>query len=295
MKDIEMEKDRLLRYGYVYKSRYTAKQKDRFLRALIKDISLKRKDVSFIEYTLGKHQTLKNVYVGDLQKAKYLICTYYDTPPISFSDYPMFQVKQQEKNTLMTIGIVTIVWVLLGIIGTWLLKDELIKFDMISLQTFIVFCMYLGYFWVLSKISKGDVQRHTLIRNTSSVLCILDILSKYSNHNQVAYAFLDKGCQGNLGLQVACKEVGKHVTVYHLDCIGAQLPLYVMGNQAQRIENQHDKIQGVQTNHRVQFIFCAKPYADDFIVPKQVLSQKQIQQQTYDVVKHILEEEVNVC
>lgn len=46
----------------------------------------------------------KNIYVGDIEKAEKVICTYYDTPVHALGSYFMFDWKdQRKKNNLLYI------------------------------------------------------------------------------------------------------------------------------------------------------------------------------------------------
>src|SRR5699024_8160586 len=144
-----------------------------------------------IEYQHG----ITNVYVGDIEHADKIICTYYDTPPISIKNYPLFDTKLQKKQILSAIIPMTTLWIFFGGIFTFILYHNLInKFSLVSIQTLGTIILYFLYFKILSSISKGAINRKTLIRNTSSLLCILDILNKYRLNKKIAFAFVDGGC-----------------------------------------------------------------------------------------------------
>ena len=91
--------DRLARYSFMYRSRNSNKEKTRFLKALVTDISQVRKDISVIEYSNQKKFSARNVYVGNIEKADQIVCTYYDTPPAYLGDYVLFDRKKQQKQT----------------------------------------------------------------------------------------------------------------------------------------------------------------------------------------------------
>ncbi|WP_347239696.1 mannonate dehydratase [Enterococcus lactis] len=79
MKKNELFRDWEFRYRYVYLKRRTKKSKQRFLSALVSDIYSMRTDVTVIAYDTPAYRS-KNIYVGDIEKAEKVICTYYDTP-----------------------------------------------------------------------------------------------------------------------------------------------------------------------------------------------------------------------
>ncbi|MCT8193477.1 hypothetical protein KY382_35665, partial [Pseudomonas monteilii] len=115
MNQTETFRDWLFRYRYVYRSRSTDKSKQRFLKALIADIIPFRKDLQVIEYDHTKKNASRNLYVGDLTKAKRIICTYYDTPPQHFGDYHFFDRQEQGRKTNQFILTASAVMILFGL------------------------------------------------------------------------------------------------------------------------------------------------------------------------------------
>lgn len=58
----------------------------------------------------------KNIYVGDIEKAEKVICTYYDTPVHALGSYFMFDWKDQRKKTIYSI---LLSFILLFSLGWW--------------------------------------------------------------------------------------------------------------------------------------------------------------------------------
>ena len=287
----DMWKDWFIRYSSIYKCRYTKKEKMRFLKAFVVDIAQIRKDIKVIEYQHG----ITNVYVGDVEHADKIICTYYDTPPISIKNYPLFDTKLQKKQILSAIIPMTTLWIFFFFIFTFILYHNLInKFSLVSIQTLGTIIFYFLYFKILSSISKGAINRKTLIRNTSSLLCILDILNKYRLNKKIAFAFVDGGCSGGQGLDILCSVTRKNAKIYYLDCIGADATLYGLGNFKKLDDNE--RIQLLSSTQRVQYLFCADQKDDDgFKLDQKILKQKHMNYENYLVVKEILEKELMLC
>ncbi|NSA02101.1 hypothetical protein FHU26_002535 [Clostridium beijerinckii] len=59
--------DRLARYSFMYRSRNSNKEKTRFLKALVTDISQVRKDISVIEYSNQK-KPVHEMYMLEILK-----------------------------------------------------------------------------------------------------------------------------------------------------------------------------------------------------------------------------------
>lgn len=218
--------DRLARYSFMYRLRTTTKEKKRFLKALVVDIAQNREDISVIEYAHKRKYHAQNVYVGNLKKADTIICTYYDTPPVSFGDYVFFDREKQRKQTTQAVVLFTLLWLGIGVLGTlgyMAIAPE--TFTLLSLQTLVVAIIYIVYFFLLARISKGGINRQSVIRNTSSILCLLELLSNQKKQDKVAYAFLDEGCYGERGLDALKSSIKKGAKIYVLDCIGADAPM----------------------------------------------------------------------
>lgn len=115
MKKNELFRDWEFRYRYIYRKRRTKKSKQRFLSALVSDIYSMRTDVTVIAYDTLAYRS-KNIYVGDIEKAEKVICTYYDTPVHALGSYFMFDWKDQRRKTIYSI---LLSFILLFSLGWW--------------------------------------------------------------------------------------------------------------------------------------------------------------------------------
>jgi len=280
--------DRLARYSFMYRSRNSNKEKTRFLKAIVTDISQVRKDISVIEYSNQKKYSARNVYIGNIEKADQIVCTYYDTPPAYLGDYVLFDQKKQEKQTTKAVLGTSLIWFFLGILGTILyMKLVSAPFVLFSVQTVCLALIYGGYFIILSKLSKGAWNRKNLIRNTSSVLCLLQMLTENQNKKKVAYAFIDEGCYGRRGLDVLISSVKKNAKVYYLDSIGADATLNVMGQQFKEEFTDSKKIRYVSPIDQINYLFCADMNQNkEFYLDKSKLNKKNI---NYDHLTQAIE------
>lgn len=281
-------KDRLVRYSFMYRSRNSNKEKTRFLKALVADISQVRKDISVIEYS--NQNNTRNVYIGDIENADQIFCTYYDTPPTYLGDYIFFDRNKQQKQTTKAVLYTSIVWVLVGIIGT-LLYMKLISapFVLFSLQTLALVLIYGGYFYILSRLSKGMFNRKSLIRNTSSVLCLLQMLTENKNKKKVAYAFIDGGCYGEQGLDFLMKSIKKSAKVYYLDSIGAEAPLNLMGKQFKKEIAESKRIRYIEPKDQINYIFCADMNENkEFYLDKLKLNKKNLNYDNFNQTIELL-------
>lgn len=283
-------KDRIARYSFMYRSRNSNKEKTRFLKALVADISQVRKDISVIEYSNQKKYSTRNVYIGDIENADQIFCTYYDTPPTHLGDYIFFDRGKQQKQTTKAVLYTSIMWVLVGIIGTLLyMKLITAPFVLFSLQTLCLVAIYGGYFFILSKLSKGMLNRKSLIRNTSSVLCLLQMLTENKNKKKVAYAFIDEGCYGEQGLDFLMKSIKKSAKVYYLDSIGADATLNVMGQQFKKDMADSKGIRYIAPKDQINYLFCADINENkEFYLDKSKLNQKSLNYDNFNQAIELL-------
>lgn len=258
MQQNEKFKDWLFRYQSFYRVRRTDKSKRRFLSALVADISDMREDVQVIEYNRHKKYASRNVYVGDIEKADQVICTYYDTPIQHFGPYVLFDRKEQEKRTTSFIIVSSILLILAGIAGTLLyMRYASGAVNLISVHTLFVALAYGVYFYLLGKITKGSANRKTLIRNTSSVLAMLAMISE-AKGEKTAFAFVDEGSFGESGLDAMRVSKNKKAKIFFLDCVGADAPLHVRGNGFSQEKLSALQIDHQPSNEKTTYIFSAK-------------------------------------
>lgn len=258
----EMYNDWLARYSYFYKKRYSDKEKKKFINALMADIMSMREDVQVLKYNTDRYQG-HSIYVGDIKKADTIICTYYDTPPSSFGSYVYFDMENQKKKTTQCVLIGSILWFILGLICTCYIHHSMSGFSLFQWKTLLLVILYGLYFVVLSRIAKGNWNGHTLIRNTSSILCMLKMMADKDN---VAYAFVDKGCFGYDGLKTLRKECRKNAKIYYLDSVGSS-----------------DSIQTIQ-KEKVQYVFSGHQENNQWVLTKQELNTKTINEENFNEV-----------
>ncbi|EGP4754586.1 TPA: hypothetical protein IZ356_001648 [Enterococcus faecium] len=273
MKKNEMFRDWEFRYRYIYRKRRTKKSKQRFLSALVSDIYSMRTDVTVIAYDTLAYRS-KNIYVGDIEKAEKVICTYYDTPVHALGSYFMFDWKDQRKKTIYSI---LLSFILLFSLGWWGMmiynKNPHHVFDLLSVQTGITVLAFGSYFFLLGKAARGWPSRQTFIRNTSSILTMLEMIRTIDDPS-VAYAFVDEGCYGEKGLDSVRSGMKKEAILFYLDSVGADTPLQFSGNYFSNKEQWLKQVDKLKEKN-VNYIFSArKKQAQFFYLTKTDLRGK---------------------
>lgn len=258
VKQSERLKDWTFRYQYIYRKRRTNKQKQRFLSALAADVAKIRPDIKIIEYKQNKKYISSNLYVGNIETADQIICTYFDTPPKSRRPYYLFDREKQRRGLTISIAVTSLITLLIGVLVTLLYVKNASNriFDLSSVTTWLAVLFYGIFFYLFSKITKGLSSRKNLIRNTSSILSLLTLIDEVKKQ-KVAFAFVDEGCFGELGLEVLKDSCKTFAEIYLLDCVGADLDLHFIGS-TDNLDRQKQFVFHQQPTKQVRYIFGAR-------------------------------------
>lgn len=265
-------KDWQFRYQYLYGVRRSEKSKRKFISALVTDLAQMGRDPQVMEFDQQQKSASRNIYVGDLQKAKRVICTYYDTPPSFLGDYVLFDRSTQSKKTMAFLLITTIVAALLGLLAVLAaIKYNLFDFDFSRPQTYLGIALLLLFFWGFGKVTRGLSNRRNLIRNTATILMMLAMIEK-GGDPETAYAFIDEGSFGERGLQVLQDSLKKGTKIYLLDSVGAAAPLYFKGKEIVPFDEDWAKLSQAPIN----YVFSGEADPKGFYLSKTLLKQKEL-------------------
>lgn len=222
-------KELFMTFGIVNNVRITKNQKLRYLTIIKKyfeNIGFEKIDI--LKYKVIKKKSYFSV-IGDIEKADYIVSTYYDTPVFSLlrQTYEPFnddsRKSQNSINYILSMILITIImllatfFIILPIFqdGVFGFKDILASLISISLLALIIKFSRVG----------GFPKVGNLIRNTSSVVAILKFARLLSPNEQkrIAFAFVDYGCEDYLGYYALSKELEKkrNQKIIFLDCVGA--------------------------------------------------------------------------
>ena len=276
----EYRSDLLLRYNHLHKKRHTMKQKNKFLKTLLIELYEIRSDIKVIEsYMNGNRKVVsRNVYVGDVKKAKTIIATYYDTPSAYFGSYSFVNKNDQQKRTLQWNLVYSLFITMIGSLFTvfYVMPYSSHNHLSLSLNWIVIGMIYFILFMILGQTSKGIPTSNNLIRNTSSLIWLIEKI-KDNSHDDVAYAFLDSGCTNNQGLMGLKQSVSKHAIIYHVDCIGSASKIRIFDDQY--IEKPMNQI-----TRGVVYIVAS----DDDSLDKRQLNATVLNQDNFDELNKIL-------
>ena len=238
MEENRQMNDWIVRYGFLLKKRNTDKQKDKFIQTFLSDILTIRDDINVIEIEENKRK-YHNIYIGDVSKADKVITTYFDTPIVSFGDYSFSDVEKNKKNTLIRIAFESVASLCIGL-GIFFFLTRVFEG---TLLTTVLTVFALAFFYVFNGIAKGRASGQTQVRNTSSLVIMLSMLSKFKNNKKVAFAIVDGGCTNEIGLVALKNSVKSQSRIYELDSVGANIALIVTEASDQKSLKIHPNLE----------------------------------------------------
>lgn len=239
----EQFNDWIVRYNHLFKSRYTKKQKKKFLQSFLTDLTAIRDDVELRGDKQDKNSY--HIVVGNLEKARYVLATYYDTPAVYYGVYNFFDAKSQRKKTTYPIAFFAILMLILGIVLTYYVSIPVFN-SAFSFKTVLLVLFYIIYFWIFGKVTRGWPEKNNTIRNNSSILFLLQYIADHPQ-SKFAFVFYDNGCQGDKSVQKILAKLNKNrQTLYVLDAIGGTDNLSVVTNKEKQLHQTHfaEKIDG---------------------------------------------------
>lgn len=277
-------KDRWVRYNYLLNQRVTNKQKNKFIQSLLGDLTSVANRIQVVEIENSSHFDIRNVYIGDIKKAKTIITTYYDSPTNFFGSYPFFDTDQRKKQTLLFNILAGIIVVLLGALYTKFVAMPIIDhISGLSFMFILVVLTYLIFLMLLRKATMGFGKRKNFVRNNSSVMYLLTKAEKIKG-NAVAYAFVDFGTKNGLGLKALEELANPSAKIIHLDSIGANKPLVLLNQNY--VELSKDKPNKKMS--RINYLIAGEMQNSKWILKSEDYNQKEVNEENIEQVNQIL-------
>lgn len=209
-----------------YQVRKTKKQKTEFIEFLQNELDV---DIQIEEGGLLKS---RNLIVGDLEKAEYVLSAHYDTQPVL--PFPNFLTP---KNLLIYIlfNIVIIIPLFVLSIGAEVFVISLTHSSLLGMiANWIVIISFL---WILMG---GVANKHTANDNTSGVITLLEVIQNPELKDKVACVFFDHeevGLFGSMFFNKKHKEEMKNKLLINFDCVGDGDTIMIILNKS--IHNQY--------------------------------------------------------
>lgn len=196
-----------------FEIRKTTKQKIDFINSVTEFVREKGYEVKLESGKRG----CRNILIGDVKKAEYLVTAHYDTPAsIGIPNFitPCNPVAFILIQFLILIPFFTVAFIC-GMIAALLGGDE----------SAIFLAAYIGYFAMLFLLLFGPANRHNANDNTSGVVTVLETMCALPDElkDKVAFVLFDleeAGLVGSASYRKVHKEHTENQIVLNLDCVG---------------------------------------------------------------------------
>ncbi|MWN05350.1 hypothetical protein [Gilliamella sp. Pas-s95] len=207
---MEILKDLVLRYCVIFGKRFSSKEKIAFLRVISKELSqlgyIVDAKLAKLKLATRRYENYYNAYIGDLNKAELIICTYYDTAINCFNLQKNYAFTPQFNKLNYFISIAPIVF--LFIIS--LILNYFVFLPNISTQGFFSFSGISSIistvllFFVVFKFKSGIPNQKNFVCNSSSIITIINLINQLDKKDKkkIAFVLYDGGNSGQYGLKM---------------------------------------------------------------------------------------------
>lgn len=192
-----------------YQIRKTGKQKTEFIELL-------KRELPDIPITIEESSIVhsRNIIVGDLEKAKFILAAHYDTQPVL--PFPNFLTP---KNKILYIMYAALVGIVFFCITLLIMGLSHFVFKNAELSSLIARAV-LGIMLMLMMF--GPANKHTANDNTSGVITLIEALHDPDIASKAAFVFFDNEELGLLGssfFNKKHKEMMKDKLLINFDCV----------------------------------------------------------------------------
>ena len=235
MKNQTQLQDWFYRYGRLLDKRHTEKQKEIFIQSIIQDASALKLNAKIDEFkSTANDRENQNIYIGEISKADIIICTYYDTPSLHMGEYRFFSQSFNRERTLrMGVLLSLLALIIVFLFTLFIVIPTLNVKGIYNIQSVFWILLYIPYFTLLRKFTKGMSRGNNLIRNTSSILTMLELIKNKKDKKKIAYAFLDGGTTNKAGILRLKEKTDKNILF--LDSIGSEHNLYLVSSDTNNL------------------------------------------------------------
>lgn len=227
--------DLIIKYALGIPKRFRRIQKNFFVNEMAKDFQALGYEVKAVS---GKHKKVQgiNLVAGNLEKARYIIVSNYDTPSHNYGN-PMKYYPYNGASTYASSFLPTFAPVIIGLLFSlyiWLYQVP--NFDFTNhFWNSLAWAIALFAAMVLPAFMCGNTaNRVNFNRNTSGCIAALKTAELLSDEQRKVTAFVltDYGCTRHTGdyiLRNAIPDLIDHKTVIMLDCVGDKNGKWAVG------------------------------------------------------------------
>lgn len=213
-------KETMMLYGVTLGKRYTRRQKASFLQYVMDELD--KKHISYhIQDKRSSLLSVRNIIVGDVDKADTVIVAAYDTPSIVSSDkyrwYP-FQPsknKEQDKKLAFKEAILVILTLFVTVLSFW----NGLSVSAFYMKVLMFLCAAVLLYFTY-RFSAGKACPVSFNMNSASVAVIMDMILNERCMDRVAYILYSEGVTSVEGIKVMREVVPENKRVIVLSGLG---------------------------------------------------------------------------
>ncbi len=203
-------KDLIFRYCVLFGKRFSYREKISFLRVISKELIqldyYVDAKIAKLQLAKKKYENYYNAYIGDLDNAEVIVCTYYDTGVNYFNLTKIFAFEQHFNKLRYFLGIIPI-FILLAIaitLNLFIFLPNIEVSGIYSIPGVLAAIVTLSAFYIILKFKKGISNKKNFVCNTSSILVMLNTINKMDKYQKkkVAFVLFDGGCSNQYGIRM---------------------------------------------------------------------------------------------
>ena len=203
-------KDLVLRYCVIFGKRFTSKEKITFLRVISKELTqlgyIVDAKLAKLKLATRRYENYYNAYIGNLDQAELIICTYYDTgiKNFNFNKKYAFTPHFSKLGYFISISPIIFLFITSLVLNYWVFipKIQLQGFFSIPGISSIVSTILL--FFIILKYKSGIPNQKNFVCNSSSIITIINLINKLDKKEKkkIAFVLYDDGNNGQYGLKM---------------------------------------------------------------------------------------------
>lgn len=203
-------KDLIFRYCVLFGKRFSYREKIAFLRVISKELIqlgyYVDAKIAKLQLAKKKYENYYNAYIGDLDSADVIVCTYYDTGVNYFNLTKIFAFEQRFNKRRYFGGLIP-VFMLLAIaisLNLFIFLPNIKASGIYSISGALAAIVTLSAFYIILKFKNGISNKKNFVCNTSSILVMLNTINKMNKYQKkrVAFVLYDGGCSNQYGLKM---------------------------------------------------------------------------------------------
>lgn len=229
--------------GGIYGKRYTAKQKNRFISYLNQQLNRLGYETRLDVEKGETGRVCKNLYAGDLEKAKVIVTVSYDTPSRFF--FPGYIYRPlNSKNTLHREMMYQALQSAAAVSLLVIYYIFIFQPSQATGNTGVIIPGILGLIILAAgtyRAAAGTANPYNFARNTTGIALLMEIMKKLGKRSRIAYAFLDQACCSKEGYIQLAQELGerkKSIRIVMLECVGAGEKLHFIAREQINVDQE---------------------------------------------------------